>query len=245
MDERRDPVQLRDTEGVREDQHRTRTVSTIPVCTKPYLFLAFASDAKIQVEILIEHVSINKAQSSKHDLVITDGSRLKAHEQVESADVNRSARSIVHSDPPARWCGIIIKPRGSSYPSLGGPFELLNFNADDSIEVVSQLVHCCLLTAIRPEQDHIQGDEGATCFHTGDVGESSQHLSGQVLIEGIVLSVPFVPQPERDGSTGAVEEVITEREKGSCDEVTHSSLEVNGLHHPTEDHPLWGHSERT
>lgn len=90
-----------------------------------------------------------------------------------------------------------------------GTFELLHFQANNSIHGVSEFLGITATASVGPEQDHIRRDERAWCPGTLDVFQVGKDIAGEIFVEGVILGISLGPKRERNRVPTVVKEPLS------------------------------------
>lgn len=132
----------------------------------------------------------------------------KAHEQIESADIERFCRCVVYADCSAWWCGVEVESSRACDSSSLRPFNLLDFDAHDLRQVIGSAD-----LGVGPVEYEIRCNQRAGRSDTGNVCKVGEDVECQKLVERIVLRIPLVTQPEGKGASVVAEEPLARPEK--------------------------------
>ena len=207
-DQRGLPVQFLGTERVGKDQHGTAAVDAIAIRTEADLLLSLADGRKIELKIIVEDVAVTKGKGGDCRLAVFGA--LEGHEQVEAADVDGGVVDCVDTDSAAGWCGVVIKAGSPGNTASFGSLEFFHFDGDDASGIVGKDFAGLPVAQLGAIKDEVGVYERARCLLADGVGESPFEELGDVLVEGVILGVAFVPERKGDGLHGVIEEGVAE-----------------------------------
>ena len=118
MDQCCSVIQLGYSQGIGEDQHGPSAVGAVREGSKIDAFGAFSRNAQVEIEVLVQDVSVHEREGGENYPVLGLIQGLETNEQVESPNVEWGRFRIVDTDSAAWWGGVEVQPGSPCDPTL-------------------------------------------------------------------------------------------------------------------------------
>ena len=210
MDQCCSVIQLGYSQGIGEDQHGPSAVGAVREGSKIDAFGAFSRNAQVEIEVLVQDVSVHEREGGENYPVLGLIQGLETNEQVESPNVEWGRFRIVDTDSAAWWGGVEVQPGSPCDPTLRRSLQLLDLDAHNLLQV---------LGAVEPPaasmKHHVRRDQGAGGRNALDLFDSGEDCPGEKFVERVVLGVSLAAQPEGHWTPFIIEEPLSEPQKGN------------------------------